>query len=553
MVFQKKNNKFVLFSYFLLLVLVYLFYQDYGVHIEEKFHRMNGLYWLNYIAQTFNFEKINLITEIKMKEVSDLTLSSVAYYDKYGTIFDVPLALVEIIFNIKKIENVYHLKHLLSFFIFLISSFFFYKILIKRFKNSLLCIIGTVLFITSPRIFGDSFLYKDVLFLSIFTITLYFFLETVENLKVRNLIYFSIFSAILFNLRVFGIFLPIVFFIILLIKYFYTKNIYKYFKFYFFYLLLFFILIVFFSPYLWTSPISNFIDIFTTLKETGIISIKILFNNNYISNRNVPATYLVTWMLISTPILIIVFFLAGYVFYTKRFLDRFLKIKEVCIYNDLWRSDNEQKDFIIFFLLNFYFFAFAVFDAPLHNGWRLCYFLNIFIIYFFIYQINNFFLFFRKKNLIRKFFFTVAMFSVLYNVNTLVKYHPYQSYYFNELISDKKKNEFAIDYHGLAAKDFFLKLIKLSETNGEKLINIGVASFTPIQRGLEGIDENLRKNLIIVGQEYELADYIFKNNISEVDHRLNKKYTVPENFDKIHELKINGLKMYEIYKNKNIK
>ena len=70
---------------------------------------------------------------------------------------------------------------------------------------------------------------------------------------------------------------------------------------------------------------------------------------------------------------------------------------------------------------------------------------------------------------------------------------------------------------------------------------------------MEGIDENLRKNLIIVGQEYELADYIFKNNISEVDHRLNKKYTVPENFDKIHELKINGLKMYEIYKNKNIK
>ena len=66
---------------------------------------MNGLYWLNYISQIFNFEKISLITEIKMKEISDYTLSSVQYYNKYGVIFDVPLALIEIIFNIEKIEN----------------------------------------------------------------------------------------------------------------------------------------------------------------------------------------------------------------------------------------------------------------------------------------------------------------------------------------------------------------------------------------------------------------------------------------------------------------
>ena len=210
---QKKNQYIVLaLTYFILILVVLSTFKDFGVHIEEKFHRMNGLYWLNYVAQILNLEKIQYITDVKMKEISDYTLSSVEYYNKYGVIFDLPLALVEVIFNIEKIENVYHVKHFFSFLIFLISSFFFYKILIKRFKNFLLCLAGTILFISSPRIFGDSFFYKDVLFLSFFNIALYFLLEITVRLNLKTIFYFSIFSAIAFNLRFFGLFLPITFF-----------------------------------------------------------------------------------------------------------------------------------------------------------------------------------------------------------------------------------------------------------------------------------------------------------------------------------------------------
>ena len=51
-----------------------------------------------------------------------------------------------------------------------------------------------------------------------------------------------------------------------------------------------------------------------------------------------------------------------------------------------------------------------------------------------------------------------------------------------------------------------------------------------------------------MGQDYQYADYIFKNNISEVDSKLNNKYDIPKNFSKIFELKINKLIIYEIYK-----
>ena len=550
MPFYKKNNQILLIFYFAILILVFLFYKDYGVHIEEKFHRMNGLYWLNYISQTFNFEKIFLVTSEKMNLVDDYTLNKIENYKNYGIIFDVPLALFEVIFNIKKIETIYHLKHILSFLIFLFSSWFFYKILIKRFKTFFLSLLGTALFLSSPRIFGDSFLYKDILYLSFFTITIYFFLETVESFKIKNLIYFAVFSAISFNLKPFGIFIPFVFFFILLIKNFYTKDIYKYLKSYFLYLIFFLILIIFFSPNLWSNTLSNFIDIFSTLKKEGIITFKILFNNRYVTNQNVPLTYLITWILISTPVIILTFFILGYITCTKRVLGRFFKINNASIYNDLWRSKYEQKDFIIFFLMTFYFFTFVVLDAPLHNGWRLAYFFNIFIVYFMVYQINNLLLLFNKKKLQKNSIVVLTILAVLYNVVFLIKYHPYQSYYFNELLSDKKKILFEVDYYGLAAKELFLKL---AENNKGKSINIGVASNTPIHRGLEGIDENLRKKFKIVGQNYALADYIFKNNISEVDHRLNKKYDVPENFDILYVRRVNGLKIYEIYKNNNLK
>ena len=78
-----------------------------------------------------------------------------------------------------------------------------------------------------------------------------------------------------------------------------------------------------------------------------------------------------------------------------------------------------------------------------------------------------------------------------------------------------------------------------------------MASHTPLQRGLEAIPVELNKKFRIVGQEYHLADYIFKNNISEVNSRLNNKYEIPKNFSMIYVHKVNKTKLYEVYKLKN--
>ena len=115
-------------------------------------------------------------------------------FNRYGIILDLQAALIEVIFNIDDIKTVYYLKHFLAFSLFLISSFFFYKILEKRYNNFLLSVIGLILYLTIPRIFGDSFLYKDVLYLSFFTISLYFFFQSIDQLNYKIFFFYLYFK-----------------------------------------------------------------------------------------------------------------------------------------------------------------------------------------------------------------------------------------------------------------------------------------------------------------------------------------------------------------------
>ena len=77
-----------------------------------------------------------------------------------------------------------------------------------------------------------------------------------------------------------------------------------------------------------------------------------------------------------------------------------------------------------------------------------------------------------------------------------------------------------------------------------------MASWVPLDRSLAIIDDSIKDKINIVGQDYINADYIFSNNITEVNSAINKKYQIPKNFKKIDELVIKNILLYEVYKKK---
>ena len=57
-----------------------------------------------------------------------------------------------------------------------------------------------------------------------------------------------------------------------------------------------------------------------------------------------------------------------------------------------------------------------------------------------------------------------------------------------------------------------------------------------------------REKIVIVGQDYQNADYIYTAFISEVDTNGNDKYKIPSNFTKIDEFILDGIRVYEVFK-----
>ena len=131
----------------------------------------------------------------------------------------------------------------------------------------------------------------------------------------------------------------------------------------------------------------------------------------------------------------------------------------------------------------------------------------------------------------------------------MIAYHPYQNLYFNSFFNNEVHKKFEIDYWGLSGKKFLEDVLILEEN--KSVIKIGVASFLPLYRSTKLLDKKERKKIVIVGQEYQNADYLYSNFISEIDKKYDDKYQIPPNFTKIDDLILDSTKIYEVYKKTN--
>ena len=541
-----KANNFLLrnICYFLFLTyfLVGIFIvDDFGISVDEEFHRYSGFYWLNYILEFTDFNGLKTAVTLKLSQIGGHTLPNPKNFPFYGVTFDLPLAFLETLFDIEESKNYFLLRHYVNFIIFFISSIFFYLILKIRFKNNMIIFLGILLYLSSPRIFGQSFYNnKDIIFLSLLTINFYFFFRVIDHKSIKNIFLFSIFSALTCATRVVGIFIPIVFISVLFL----TKNTRKdnllsIFKIISIYLLLTAFFLYFFWPYLWSDPFSNLFYSLKTFSKYPA-TFQMLYNGAYIDSKFLPLSYLPVWMFITIPLSILVLFFYGYLIFLRRLFKRILNIKEETFFNDFWRGSNEKKDFLIFLCFNVIFFYIILSNSDLYNGWRHLYFLHFFISYISCLGIYLVVLKFKKF----KFISIIIFFLISSNYIDIIKFHPYQGSYFN--LFNVKKNNYEIDYWGLAGVRFLEQI--LNDNKNKELIKIGVASYLPLERSLKMIDKELSIRLKIVGQNYSNADYIFNNNISEVNKFVDDKYNIPKDFKLVDEFSINGFIMYEMYK-----
>ena len=317
-------------SFFIIIFLVgIIIFPHYGISIDEDNSRLNGLVSLKYILELFDLDVFNKLQNLPLPQIHEYNEQG------NGVIFDLPLSFIELTFNLDNSRDIFLYRHFFTFLIFFISLIFFYMILKKRFHSYLFAILGVLLLVLSPRIFAQSFYNsKDIIFMSLNIINLYYGIRYLRNSNLKNGILFSVSSGLSIGCRILGIYLPVLICIFKIIQILRSnKGLKKQFLQLFQVFVLILLATYIFWPYLWANPFINFYKAFVNI---GFLDVNLynFFLGEYIPVQFVPWNYSFIWIAVTTPISYIILFLIGIVLIVRRIIQRIFKINEISTYND---------------------------------------------------------------------------------------------------------------------------------------------------------------------------------------------------------------------------
>ena len=417
--------------------------------------------------------------------------------------------------------------------------------MIKRFSSFYVTFFGTLAYCFSPKIYGASFFDgKDLFFLSLFTITIYFY----QNFEIRqkgvNLFIFILFAAFLTSTRPPGLMIAISFifiYILMFISNLKEKNNLKIIS---YFISIYLILLYTHWPYLWNFLEYNIDQMFFNANVT------FFFDGEFYKQRSLPFSYIPKWIFISTPIFILFFFTIGLVLVLKRFFFRLINIREeskVLYKYDFWRSSKEKMDFFILLCFFQTIIIYLSFNEELTASWRHFFFFHFILFYFFSFSIFLIFSKLKRKKL------KILIISLLFLLNIIgfitISIHPYQYSYFNNLMSKKEKKLFERDTAHLSRLDAMKEILR--DANNDNIIRVGNGSASPLSDIMYMFNETQRNKIVLIGNDnLQNADYIFTNYIYEVNVKFNDKYKIPKNFKLYKSLEKNDTLIYSIYKKK---
>jgi len=531
-----KNKKALIYLIFTLIFIVgIIVYNDYGLTIDDEIYRKNGELYFEYI-------KLLLTTDTSVS-IRDLSEKLIGPNNPFASpvLFELPLVFLSYILNITTTKEIYSLNHLANFLIFYTSLFFFYKLIKKEFNSTFYGLISIVLLFFTPRIFSESFYNsRDIFFLSLFIFYIYSVRSFLEKENFKNLIYLSLTSALLIYAKVVGIIPPIIFLFMYFLNSMKENNIVlKEIKniFLIIFLIIFFIFL--FWPLLWDDPIKNLIYSFQlSINEQNNHSIVTYYFGEYISSTNTPWHYRLVWFFITTPTLILFFFLIGFIKILISLINGILKIDKNN--EDPWKNKSELFIFYLFFLLVSIGFIVMKFNSSQFNSWRHLYFLYPIIIFFSIFGFHISAIFFKNKLIIISIYLLISLNS-LYVFHWIYSWHPYQYIYFNLLSKNFAQKNFDLDYWGLSN----INSIKYILNNNKKFpVKIATISYSSLYESTLLLNEIEKKKIIIV-YDINSADFLINNYMKNS----RKNFNINSNdYIKYFEITVDGAPINTVYK-----
>ena len=134
--FLNLNKNIHVLAFFLIFFLIGIFiFSDYGISIDEDKTRLNGFISLEYIFKIFIPNQVTEINKIIAGEINtNYGMMITTDVVTSGIVFDLPLALLELIFQVDDSREIFLLRHFFNFLLFFISVYFFFQLVKSRYN-----------------------------------------------------------------------------------------------------------------------------------------------------------------------------------------------------------------------------------------------------------------------------------------------------------------------------------------------------------------------------------------------------------------------------------
>ncbi len=430
--FWDRYQRWAVIVFFLSFLFVGLrIFPDYGVHWDEWNNEQFGEQWCQYVSNVISQGSLHTIPEVQ----------PVNHDWVHGPVFEVTLAMIQKILNVQDLPRMVFLRHACVFLLFFLGLMFFYGLAKRFFGSWKLGLLACLFLVFMPRIFADAFYNSvDLPFLSLFTISIYTMIRFFERRTLPFALVHASVCAFLIDVRFAGIlmlFLTGLFAIPSLVRKEMRPSI----------MLVFFVVagaaVVLFWPLLWVHPVERFLTVLTEMKRFHWSKTDLYFGK-LLTPDQMPWHYALVWIWITTPVLTGLLFLIGSGFAAS-----------ACFRGSALPA--EKRNFAI--VLAWFFLPLALASGHLFNGWRHLYFVTPALALLAVVgwrsvwrAIGSMFHGVSRRILLGIVLLVTALhFGCVFGF--MVKYHPLQNLYFNEIAGRDMawvKRNFELDYWGLS-------------------------------------------------------------------------------------------------------
>lgn len=384
-----------------------------------------------------------------------------------------------------------------TFVLFFLSCLALYGIVYELFRSHKLSLLAFFLYYLSPRFFAEGhYNNKDVVFLGFGLITVYFAIRWLYTRRHLWGFFFALSAALMTNVKILGAWffaVPGIVYLITLIrkKEFNAEKVIDGLRVIFAYALIY----VAVTPAIWTHGLNFFGYCLENATRFSRWGGKVIYAGKEITMPidRVPMDYLPLNILYTTPLILIVLFLAGFAVVLTAIVKRG---ENAAVYGMV----------LVLYLVPF---GYAIFNDRLvvYNGWRHFYFLYGGMVIFMAVGCRAILLSLKRRWLR----YAAGISVVVYLLCLVVTGHPFQYSYLNILVERPAEKDWQLDYWDISNRTVLNRLYENEDRNRE--LELTVSGYELIEAEILYKDNwNGEMRYIYPGGE-EKANYMLCNPV----------------------------------------